>query len=69
MMGEMFDVWLQSRCPVAGLPSARAACIVLGYVVFMAIIGQIFPGKVVPGVVLADKTRLYYKCNGNYLII
>lgn len=39
--------------------------VVLGsYLGYLAIAGSVLPGKVVPGVVLSDGSRLHYRCNG-----
>ena len=34
------------------------------YLAYVAIASFIFPAKVVPGVIMQDGTRLYYRCNG-----
>ncbi|GLT63191.1 hypothetical protein SLA2020_357720 [Shorea laevis] len=46
------------------IPSWITSGILLGYFTYLAIAGSILPGKVVPGVVLQDGTRLHYPCNG-----
>lgn len=45
-------------------PSWTSAAILLTFFVYLAIAGSILPGKVVPGVILSDGTRLHYRCNG-----
>lgn len=46
-------------------PSKQTFSIYVLYVVFLAILGGLLPGRVVPGVLLPDGyTRLKYKCNG-----
>ena len=40
-----------------------------GFFAYLAIAGSIVPGKLVPGVVLADGTRLHYRCNGQFQYI
>ncbi|GAV61694.1 LOW QUALITY PROTEIN: ERG4_ERG24 domain-containing protein, partial [Cephalotus follicularis] len=34
------------------------------YFTYLAIAGSLLPGKVVPGIILPDGTRLHYRCNG-----
>ncbi|CAI6001589.1 unnamed protein product [Closterium sp. NIES-64] len=63
-MASLAEWWLNTSCPVAGLPSLRAVAILSAYVAFLIVAGAILPGKVFPGTVLADGTRLHYKCNG-----
>ncbi|XP_020972381.1 delta(14)-sterol reductase isoform X2 [Arachis ipaensis] len=46
------------------IPSWNSAYLLLGFFAYLAIAGSIVPGKIVPGVVLADGTRLHYRCNG-----
>ncbi|KAL9273503.1 Delta(14)-sterol reductase-like protein, partial [Drosera capensis] len=36
----------------------------LSYLGYLAVFGSVLPGKVIDGVVLADGTRLKYRCNG-----
>lgn len=36
----------------------------LGFFAYLGIAGTVIPGKVVPGVILSDGTRLHYRCNG-----
>lgn len=38
--------------------------LLLSYFGYLAIFGSLLPGKVVPGVTLADGTRIHYRCNG-----
>ncbi|GJP43676.1 hypothetical protein CLOM_g3114 [Closterium sp. NIES-68] len=63
-MASLADWWMNTSCPVAGLPSLRAVAILSAYVAFLIVAGAILPGKVFPGTVLSDSTRLHYKCNG-----
>ncbi|KAH7280268.1 hypothetical protein KP509_37G058500 [Ceratopteris richardii] len=51
-------------CPLLGLPSQHGLAVLFGYLFTLALFDRILPGQIVPGVVLEDKTRLYYKCNG-----
>ncbi|GMN39346.1 hypothetical protein TIFTF001_008567 [Ficus carica] len=39
-------------------------CILAVFFIYLAIFGSFLPGKLVPGVVLQDGTRLHYRCNG-----
>ncbi|CAI7788074.1 unnamed protein product [Closterium sp. NIES-53] len=63
-MASLAEWWLNTSCPVAGLPSLRAIAILSAYVAFLIVAGAILPGKVFPGTALSDGTRLHYKCNG-----
>ncbi|KAK2387937.1 Delta(14)-sterol reductase [Trifolium repens] len=45
------------------LPSNSVA-LLAGFFTYLAIVGSILPGKLVPGVLLSDATRLHYRCNG-----
>lgn len=38
----------------------------LGFFAYLGIAGTVIPGKVVPGVILSDGTRLHYRCNGSF---
>ncbi|KAH9310976.1 hypothetical protein KI387_026011, partial [Taxus chinensis] len=40
------------------------AGIVMAYFAYLALAGFLLPGRVIPGVLLSDKTRIYYRCNG-----
>lgn len=51
-------------CPLLAFPSWTTAGIILAYFCYMALALFLLPGKQIPGVVLADKTRIYYRCNG-----
>ncbi|XP_057812116.1 delta(14)-sterol reductase-like isoform X2 [Salvia miltiorrhiza] len=53
---------------LAFTPSWTSVAMLLGYVTYLAIVGSILPGKVVPGVTLSDGTRLHYRCNGLLLL-
>ncbi|KAJ8753949.1 hypothetical protein K2173_001847 [Erythroxylum novogranatense] len=46
------------------LPSLSSVAVLVVYFCYLAIAGSILPGKVVPGVVLQDGSRLHYSCNG-----
>lgn len=45
------------------------AGMLVGFFFYLAIAGSLLPGKVVPGAVLSDGTRLYYRCNGMWLVL
>uniref|UniRef100_A0A0D6R2U2 Delta(14)-sterol reductase n=1 Tax=Araucaria cunninghamii TaxID=56994 RepID=A0A0D6R2U2_ARACU len=51
-------------CPLLAFPSWSAAGIILAYFAYLALAGFLLPGKVIPGVLLSDKSRIYYRCNG-----
>lgn len=52
-------------CPVHGLiPSWNSAALLAGFFAYLAIAGSVVPGKLIAGVVLPDKSRLRYRCNG-----
>lgn len=52
------------RCPLLGFPSWSMATKLLGYLLVLAVLDSSLPGHVVPGAVLSDNSRRYYKCNG-----
>lgn len=39
--------------------------VLLGYLGVLALLRAVLPGPTIAGALLADKTRLYYKCNGD----
>ncbi|KAK9194234.1 hypothetical protein WN944_004938 [Citrus x changshan-huyou] len=47
---------------------AHSAAILITFLTYLAIAGSILPGKVVPGAVLQDGTRLHYRCNGLFAL-
>ncbi|XP_028099758.1 delta(14)-sterol reductase isoform X2 [Camellia sinensis] len=49
---------------LALIPSSTSVTMLLGFFAYLAIAGSIIPGKLVPGVILSDGTRLQYRCNG-----
>lgn len=51
-------------CPLLDFPSRHAAAVLFGYLFMLALLDQALPGRIVPGVLLDDKTRIHYKCNG-----
>ena len=57
-------VSLQDRRHQDLAPSWTLAAILSTFFIYLAIAGTILPGKVVPGVILSDGTRLHYRCNG-----
>ncbi|VFQ85756.1 unnamed protein product [Cuscuta campestris] len=46
------------------VPSWTSAAMLLSFFVYLGIAGSVLPGKLVPGVILSDGTRLQYRCNG-----
>lgn len=38
--------------------------VLLGYLAVLVLLGAILPGRTIAGAILADNSRLYYKCNG-----
>ncbi|KAJ0037520.1 hypothetical protein Pint_22255 [Pistacia integerrima] len=53
----------------AFIPSLNSVAVLMTYFLYLAIAGSILPGKVVKGVVLQDRTRLHYRCNGLLLLV
>ncbi|XP_016542889.2 delta(14)-sterol reductase isoform X2 [Capsicum annuum] len=45
-------------------PSCTSVAMLLSFFLYLATVGSILPGKLVPGVTLSDGTRLHYRCNG-----
>lgn len=45
-------------------PSWSSVTLLCYYFGYLAISGSVLPGKLVPGAVLADGSRLHYRCNG-----
>ena len=39
--------------------------VLLGYLAVLAVLGAVLPGPTIAGTLLADKTRVHYKCNGD----
>ncbi|KAL7170370.1 hypothetical protein ACSBR2_035273 [Camellia fascicularis] len=46
------------------IPSSTSVTMLLGFFTYLGFAGSILLGKVVPGVMLSDDTRLHYHCNG-----
>ncbi|PRQ43781.1 putative delta(14)-sterol reductase [Rosa chinensis] len=46
------------------IPSWNSVAILAFFFAYLAIAGSILPGKLVPGAVLQDGSRLHYRCNG-----
>ncbi|KAI8563145.1 hypothetical protein RHMOL_Rhmol03G0090000 [Rhododendron molle] len=53
----------------AFVPSSTSVTMLLGFFAYLGIAGTVIPGKVVPGVILSDGTRLHYRCNGLLTLI
>ncbi|KNA10646.1 hypothetical protein SOVF_142420 [Spinacia oleracea] len=48
----------------SSIPSLTSVGLLLSYFGYLAVIGSVLPGKIVPGAILSDGTRLHYRCNG-----
>uniref|UniRef100_A0A0E0FLF3 Delta(14)-sterol reductase n=1 Tax=Oryza nivara TaxID=4536 RepID=A0A0E0FLF3_ORYNI len=46
------------------VPSWSAVVVLFSYLGYLATAGAVLPGKLVPGAVLPDLSRLHYRCNG-----
>lgn len=46
------------------IPTWSSVGVLFSYLGYLAIAGFVLPGKIVPGAVLSDGTRIHYKCNG-----
>ncbi|PHT71692.1 Delta(14)-sterol reductase [Capsicum annuum] len=46
------------------LEEPTQVAMLLSFFLYLATVGSILPGKLVPGVTLSDGTRLHYRCNG-----
>ncbi|XP_068659010.1 delta(14)-sterol reductase [Aristolochia californica] len=46
------------------VPSWTSIQFLGAFLLYLAVAGSLLPGKVVPGAVLSDGTRLHYRCNG-----
>jgi delta14-sterol reductase len=46
------------------VPSWSAVVVLFSYLGYLATAGAVLPGKLVPGAVLPDSSRLHYRCNG-----
>nr|XP_025876333.1 delta(14)-sterol reductase isoform X2 [Oryza sativa Japonica Group] len=46
------------------VPSWSAVLVLFSYLGYLAAAGAVLPGKLVPGAVLPDSSRLHYRCNG-----
>uniref|UniRef100_A0A0D9XGW7 Delta(14)-sterol reductase n=1 Tax=Leersia perrieri TaxID=77586 RepID=A0A0D9XGW7_9ORYZ len=46
------------------VPSWSAVVVLFSYLGYLTAAGAILPGKLVPGAVLPDSSRLHYRCNG-----
>ncbi|KAI5078357.1 hypothetical protein GOP47_0006028 [Adiantum capillus-veneris] len=47
-----------------GSPSRHEVAVLLCYLLILALLDRGLPGRIVPGALLEDKTRIHYKCNG-----
>ncbi|KAJ8639513.1 hypothetical protein MRB53_016207 [Persea americana] len=46
------------------VPSSSSVAILFSYFLYLAIAVSLIPGKIVPGALLSDGSRLHYRCNG-----
>ncbi|CAL9246583.1 unnamed protein product [Arabidopsis halleri] len=46
------------------IPSSQSVYVLVFYFVYLAVAGEILPGKVIRGVLLSDGSQLRYRCNG-----
>nr|XP_043612245.1 delta(14)-sterol reductase [Erigeron canadensis] len=51
------------------IPSPTSVGLLLGFFCYLGIAGSLLPGKLVPGAILSDGTRLHYLCNGMLSLI
>jgi delta14-sterol reductase len=51
------------------LPSLQSVYVLVFYFVYLAVAGEILPGKVIRGVLLSDGSQLRYRCNGLLALI
>eukprot|EP00249_Psilotum_nudum_P017410 c26310_g1_i1 orf=442-1566(+) len=50
-------------------PSSSMVCSLLLFLASLSVMEYILPAKLIPGTLLPDKSRQYYKCNGLYSLI
>ncbi|KAH0885078.1 hypothetical protein HID58_061174, partial [Brassica napus] len=50
------------------VPSSQSVYVLVFYFVYLAVAGEILPGKVIRGVVLSDGSQLRYRCNGLFAL-
>lgn len=48
----------------SSIPSSTSVGLLVAFFTYLALVGSILPGKLVPGATLPDGTRLHYRCNG-----
>ncbi|XP_010278239.1 PREDICTED: delta(14)-sterol reductase [Nelumbo nucifera] len=51
------------------IPTWSSVVLLLSFFVYLGFAGSLIPGKIVPGAILSDGTRLHYRCNGLALLI
>ncbi|XP_042403642.1 delta(14)-sterol reductase-like isoform X1 [Zingiber officinale] len=51
------------------IPSWSSVILLFCYFGYLAVAGSVLPGKIVPGAVLSDGSRLHYRCNGLLLLL
>ncbi|KMZ75160.1 Delta(14)-sterol reductase [Zostera marina] len=55
---EMTDIFS------ALIPSETSVLILIAYFGYLGLAGSVLPGKIVPGTLLSDGSRIHYRCNG-----
>ncbi|KAF2607659.1 hypothetical protein F2Q68_00044828 [Brassica cretica] len=50
------------------IPSLQSVYVLVSYFVYLAVAGELLPGKVIRGVVLSDGSQLRYRCNGLFAL-
>ncbi|KAF8079450.1 hypothetical protein N665_1026s0008 [Sinapis alba] len=50
------------------IPSSQSVYVLVFYFVYLAVAGELLPGKVIRGVVLSDGSQLRYRCNGLFAL-
>ncbi|KAJ0245647.1 hypothetical protein HA466_0180860 [Hirschfeldia incana] len=59
----MLDTDLRLLLPSL-IPSPQSVYVLVSYFAYLAVAGEILPGKVIRGAVLSDGSQLRYRCNG-----
>ncbi|KAK4525568.1 hypothetical protein GAYE_SCF13G3476 [Galdieria yellowstonensis] len=51
------------------VPKTSIVLVAVSYILFLAVLGELLPGKLYPGSTLEDGSCLYYKCNGLVVLL